>query len=173
MKLRIPSELIERWRADLSRAGAREIGGVLFGEQLAEGDFRIVKARRQRFRGGGTPASFHRYGSGARKQILALHKKFGSDPKRFNYLGEWHSHPNAPVWPSLRDEVTMYELLTDQGKSVNFLVLMILKLDDQERVQIGAMTFLLSGHTIRCEIEIENDAATPNADRANPKRDII
>ena len=168
MRLRIPSELIERWRADLSRAGAREIGGVLFGEQLAEGDFRIVKASRQRSRRG-TPTSFHRHGSGARKQILALHKKFGSDPQRFNYLGEWHSHPNALVWPSLQDEVTMYELLTDQGTSVNFLVLIILKLDDQKRVQIGAMTFLSSGHTIQCEIEIENDGATPKAARENEK----
>ena len=168
MRLRIPSELIEQWRADLSRAGAREIGGVLFGEQLAEGDFRIVKARRQRFPRG-TATSFHRHGSGARKQILALHKNFGSDPERFNYLGEWHSHPNAPVWPSRQDEVTMYELLADQGKSVNFLVLMILKLDDQKRVQIGAMTFLSSRHTIRCEIDIENDDAIPKAATGNDK----
>ena len=158
MRLRIPSELIEQWRADLSRAGAREIGGVLFGEQLAEGDFRIVKAMRQRFPGG-TATSFHRHGSSARKQILALHKKFGSDPERFNYLGEWHSHPNAPVWPSRQDEIAMYRLLADQGESVNFLVLIIVRLDDQKRVQIGAMTFLSSKHTIQCEIEIENDGA--------------
>ena len=172
MRLRISSELIEQWRADLSRAGAREIGGVLFGEQLAEGDFRIVKAMRQRFPGG-TATSFHRHGSSARRQILALHKKFGSDPERFNYLGEWHSHPNAPVWPSRQDEVTMYKLLADQGESVNFLILMILRLDDQRRVQIGAMTFLSSGHTIGCEIEVENDGATPKATTANKKETSI
>ena len=158
MRLRIPSELIERWCTELSRAGAREIGGVLFGEQLAEGDFRIVEARRQRF-GGGTCTSFHRRGGSARKQILALHEQFGSDPERFNYLGEWHTHPNAPVCPSLQDEVTMYQLLADQGEAVNFLVLIILKLDEEERLQIGAMTFLSSGHRIRCEIEIEDDYA--------------
>ena len=160
MRLRIPNELIERWRTELSRAGETEIGGVLFGEQLTEGDFRIVEARRQRFRGG-TRTSFHRRGVGARKQILALHKQFGSDPKRFNYLGEWHTHPHAPVWPSLQDEVTMYQLLADQGDAVNFLVLVILTLDEEERLQIGAMTFLSSGHRIRCQIEIENDHAEP------------
>ena len=168
MRLLIPSKLIKQWHADLSRAGSREIGGVLFGEQLAEGDFRIVEVRLQRFRGG-TATSFHRRGRTARKQILALHKKFGSDPKRFNYLGEWHSHPTAHVCPSLQDEVTMYKLLADQGKAVNFLVLMILKLDDQNRLQIGAMSFLSSGHKVLCEIEIENDCAVPKAVAVNEK----
>ncbi len=156
MRLRIPSDVINRWRKEVSRAGAREIGGILFGEQLAEGDFRVVEARQQRF-GGGTCTRFHRRGAGARKQVLALHKQFGDDPERFNYLGEWHTHPNAPVWPSLQDEVTMYQLLADQGEAVNFLVLVILKVDEEEGLQIGAMTFLSSGHRIRCEIEIEND----------------
>ena len=155
MRLRIPSDVINRWRKELSRAGAIEIGGVLFGEQLAEGDFRVVEVRRQRF-GGGTCTSFHRRGAGARKQILALHKQFGSDPERFNYLGEWHTHPNSPVCPSIQDEVTMFQLLADQGEAVNFLVLIILKLDEVEQLQIGAKTFLSSGHRIHCEIEIES-----------------
>lgn len=155
MKLRIAKEMIERWAADLKRAGAKEIGGVLFGEKIAEGEFRIVEARRQRF-WGGTRTTFNRRGNWARKEILALHEKVGGDPERFNYLGEWHSHPHAPVHPSLQDEITMYELVADQGDAVNFLVLMILKLDGQTSLQVGALTYLSSGHKLPCEIEIED-----------------
>lgn len=147
--------MIERWASDLEGAGRREIGGVLFGEQIAEGDFRIVEATRQRFFGG-TATTFKRRGGAARREILALHKKFGGDPERFNYLGEWHSHPTAPAWPSLQDEITMYNLLADQGEAVNFLVLIIVKLDTDARFRICARTYLASGQKINCEIEIEN-----------------
>lgn len=145
---------IERWASHLKGAGRKEIGGVLFGEQIAEGDFRIVEATRQRFFGG-TATTFKRRGGAARKDILDLHKKFGGDSERFNYLGEWHSHPCAPAMPSLQDEVTMYELLADQGDAVNFLVLIIVKLDAEARLHICARTYLASGHKLNCEIEIE------------------
>lgn len=159
--------MIERWASDLKGAGRKEIGGVLFGEQIAEGDFRIVEATRQRFFGG-TVTTFKRRGAAARKDILYLHKKFGGNPERFNYLGEWHSHPNAPAAPSLQDEVTMYKLLADQGEAVNFLVLIIVRLDVEARFHIAARTYLTSGHKLNCEIEIEvaeSDAAetTPHA----------
>lgn len=147
--------MIECWAADLKRAGRKEIGGVLFGEQMAEGDFRIIEATRQRFFGG-TATTFKRRGGAARREILALHKKFGGDPQRFNYFGEWHSHPAAPAWPSLQDEITMYNLLADQGEAVNFLVLIIVKLDEEARFHIGAQTYLASGHKMNCEIEIED-----------------
>ncbi|NOX93597.1 MAG: hypothetical protein GXP04_00445 [Alphaproteobacteria bacterium] len=156
--------MIERWASDLKKAGHKEIGGVLFGEQISEGDFRIVEATRQRFFGG-TAMTFNRRGGAARKEILALHKKFGGNPERFNYFGEWHSHPNAPALPSLQDETTMYNLLADQGEAVNFLVLIIVKLDQDARFHIGATTYLASGHKLNCEIEIE-DAERDVADAA-------
>ncbi len=146
--------------ADLNRARHKEIGGVLFGEQIAEGDFRIVETTRQRFFGG-TATTFKRRGGMARKEILALHEKFGGDPNRFNYLGEWHSHPNAPARPSFQDETTMHNLLADQSGVVNFLVLIIVKLDEQAQLHIGARTYLASGHNLDCKIEIE--AAKINA----------
>ncbi|MBX3491534.1 MAG: Mov34/MPN/PAD-1 family protein [Parvibaculum sp.] len=146
--------MIERWAADLGRAGPTEVGGVLFGEQVAEGDFRVVEVTRQRSMGG-TATTFKRRGGGARKEIMALHEKIGGEPERFNYLGEWHSHPSAPVWPSSQDEITMRKLLADQGNAVNFLVLVIVKLDGYARFQIAARTYLASGHKLNCEIEIE------------------
>jgi len=155
MRLRIPKLIIERWADDLRRSGRKEIGGVLFGEQVAEGDFRIIEATRQRF-WGGTATTFKRRGRGARKDVLALHEKFGGDAKRFNYLGEWHSHPNAPAMPSLQDEITMCNLLAEQGAAVNFLVLIIVKLDETGLFHIGAVCYLASGHKLNCEIEIED-----------------
>lgn len=157
MRLRIPKILIERWESDLASADRKEIGGVLFGEQIAEGDFRVVEATRQRFFGG-TATSFKRRGGAARNDVLDLHRKFGGNPERFNYLGEWHSHPNAPVVPSLQDEVTMHQLLADQGAAVNFLVLIIVRLDVHARLHIGTRCYLASGHKMNCEIEIEGDA---------------
>ena len=151
MKLRIPRPTIEVWVDDLTRAGSREIGGVLFGEQIEEGEFRIVDATRQRL-GGGTKLRFHRRGGQARKQILALHDRFGGDAKRFNYLGEWHSHPNAPVIPSIRDENTMRQLLADQAGAVNFLVLAIVRLTQSGTVEIGARSYLATGQTIACQV---------------------
>lgn len=157
MKLRISKPTIETWRQDLERAGRREIGGVLFGEQLAEGDFRIVEATRQRF-GGGSATRFYRRGFQARSVLKALHKRYGGDPSRFNYLGEWHSHPNAPAYPSARDELTMCQLLADQAGAVNFLVLAVVRLEGSEALEIGAITYLTSGHKVRCEIEIQTEA---------------
>ncbi|MEM1154830.1 MAG: Mov34/MPN/PAD-1 family protein [Pseudomonadota bacterium] len=152
--------MIDQWTVDLNRARRKEIGGVLFGEQISEGDFRIVKATRQRFFGG-TAMTFKRRGTAARKAILDLHKQFGGDPRKYNYLGEWHSHPNAPALPSPQDELTMGELLADQGGAVNFLVLLIVKLDAKARFHIAARSYLASGHTLACDIEIEQVDSGP------------
>ena len=151
MKLKITRPTFEAWVHDLTRAGPREIGGVLFGEQIKEGEFRIVDATRQRF-GGGTKLHFLRRGGQARKHIHALHDRFGGDAKRFNYLGEWHSHPNAPVIPSTRDKLTMHQLLAEQAGAVNFLVLAIVRLDQSGAVEISAHSYLSTGQTIPCEI---------------------
>lgn len=157
MKLKINKSTIEAWRQGLERAGRREIGGVLFGEQLAEGDFRIIEATRQRF-GGGGPERFQRRGFQARSNLKSLYKQYGGDPSRFNYLGEWHSHPSASCHPSARDELTMDQLLADQAGAVNFLVLIIVRLEASEVLEINAITYLTSGHQVNCEIEIETRA---------------
>ena len=154
MKIQIPKKIVEKWASDLKQAGRREIGGVLFGEQIREGEFRLLDATKQSS-WGSTSATFTRHGVGARKEVLALHERYGGNPERFNYLGEWHSHPNAPVRPSLQDEFTMRKLLVDQGKAVNFLVLLIVKLDRQTQLHIGAMTYLSSGQKLQSEVVLE------------------
>ena len=154
MRIRIDSQTIDYWMKHLTRAGPREIGGVLFGEQLDEGYFRIVEATRQRF-GRGTYNLFLRRGAQARKKILALHRRYGGRPERFNYLGEWHSHPNALAIPSTRDEMTMSQLLEDQAGAVNFLVLVVVRISHAGALEIGAWAYLASGHVVTCEVEME------------------
>lgn len=159
MRIKVPGQTIDDWVRRLTRAGRREIGGVLFGEQVSEGTFRIVAATYQRF----WPRRFNQFrrsGSQARRAVLSLHRRHGEQPARFNYLGEWHSHPNAAAVPSLRDELTMFELLEDQRGAVNFLVLIIVRIAQTGVLEIGARTYLTSGHVLPCEIEVEGGSST-------------
>ncbi len=153
MKLRIGQQTIEGWRKDLKRAGQREIGGVLFGEHVGESDFRIVEATQQ-MRGGGAGA-FRRKGSKARKDLKKLLARY-NDPQHFNYLGEWHSHPNAPSSPSPVDQRTMYRLLAHPEMEAKFLVLLINRLDDAGDLEMSATAFLRSGQKFGCEIVMES-----------------
>ena len=157
MRIKIDKRTIDGWVNDLERAGPREIGGVLFGEQLDEGYFRVVEAPTQTS-GIGTFGRFYRGGVQARQQTLSMHRRYGGPPEQFNYLGEWHSHPNAPAVPSARDEMTMTQLVAEQKGAVNFLVLLVVRLSRMAVLEIGARAYLASGHSLPCEIEIEHQA---------------
>lgn len=152
MKLRIPQETIDAWRVALRKAGSREIGGVLYGEHVGEADFRIVEITAQT-RGGRT-SRFKRRSRPAIKALRKFSASYGQEYKKYNYLGEWHSHPTAPVLPSSVDQKTMQELLAHPEIRANFLVLIIVKLV-AEGVEVFAMTFLSSGQKLQCNIIIE------------------
>jgi len=155
MKVIIAEALGLRMIRDLQQAGNREIGGVLFAEQLSEGEFLILEATRQRF--GGNATTFRRRVIKARKEVRALHKSYGGIPERYNYLGEWHSHPAAAVHPSARDADTMWRLLEDADGTVNFLVLLIARLRDQTNLELSATAYLASGHSLNCDLELQSE----------------
>ena len=96
----------------------------------------------------------------ARCDLKVLSNQHGDKPEQFNYLGEWHSHPNAPVTPSVIDEITMRELLDDPETTVNFLVLLINRLNESGMLEIFASAYLASGHKIPCEIILEPNKLT-------------
>ncbi|MYK32090.1 MAG: hypothetical protein F4051_10345, partial [Boseongicola sp. SB0670_bin_30] len=158
MKIRIGRRVVDGLVRDLQAAGSREIGGVLFAEQLDEGDFRVLEATRQL--GDGTRSSFCREGTQARSDILAFHRQYGQRPQQFNYLGEWHSHPDAPLFPSPRDHATMIQLLADQAGAVDFLVLMLSRLSRAGGLEIGALAYLATGQQLPCEVELEKVGQT-------------
>lgn len=154
MKLRIAQKTLEAWRSALGSAGTKEVGGVLFGEHVGAEDFRVVEITKQRRKGG--EVSFRRKSREAKRALKRLSKTHGHNYTRFNYLGEWHSHPNAPVMPSQRDCLTMQSLLADPDSDAYFLVLIIVRINGFGQIELSANTFLASGHMLECSIQIED-----------------
>lgn len=153
MKLRIPTKIAQQWITHLTKASSCEIGGILFGEQLAEGDFRIVEITTQARKG--CPSTFRRDHKNAISALNKFCSQYGNNHQRFNYLGEWHSHPNTEAMPSLIDQQTMLRILRDPNSIMYFLVLIITKLDQNDCLCLSATTYLRSGESIQCEIELE------------------
>lgn len=113
-------------RRELRRAGDREIGGVLAGEDLGGGRFQVADLSVQR--SGGGVAHFVRDPRAHRRFMRRFLARNGNDYTRFNYLGEWHSHPRFPALPSGTDLRQMQALIEERGQPANFLVLLVVKL---------------------------------------------
>jgi [CysO sulfur-carrier protein]-S-L-cysteine hydrolase len=138
MKLLLPLKIIKRLRRELC-AGRREIGGILVGEHVAFDTFRIVDISIQL--SGGSSAHFVRDPEHAKAFLADFFKRTGHDYLKFNYIGEWHSHPAFDPVPSGPDCVTMYELLEDPNVGINFAVLTIVRLHCWTRLEISATLF--------------------------------
>jgi hypothetical protein len=113
------------------RWGDVETGGVLFGEHIAQNSFRVASLTRMPL-SRGMIASFVRSLEHARKACSEFFRRTRSDFTRFNYLGEWHSHPRFELFPSQKDDETMWELVADPGVGANFAVLIIVKLTENK-----------------------------------------
>lgn len=109
----------------LRAAGSNEIGGVLAAEQIGDGRFLVVDLSIQN---DGTRSNFERDPIQHREFIQRFHSRMGHRPERFNYLGEWHSHPSYPAIPSEADIQQMQDLVEDVEQASTFLVLMVVKL---------------------------------------------
>lgn len=128
MRLRLPNEQVRVLTEALRRAGTKEIGGQIFGEQLAESDFRATTITIQKRRGG-FARFFVDLTQAARDAVRFFHKT-EHRYLRYNYIGEWHSHPSFSVTPSSTDLRSMIDLVTDPSFRGNFAVLLILRLTD-------------------------------------------
>jgi [CysO sulfur-carrier protein]-S-L-cysteine hydrolase len=126
MKIERAPEIEKRFRAALGKAGRREIGGMLMAEQLAPGHFRIVDFSLDAFSGSHT--RFRRDPETHRKTLDEFFERTGRDFQRFNYLGEWHSHPSFAVQPSLEDMETMTDIVGGRNPAIIFAVLLIVRL---------------------------------------------
>lgn len=116
---------VQTLKRALQAAGSKEIGGVLAAEQLGDGRFVVVDLSIQ---SDGTSSNFQRDPVQHRKFIQRFHSRMGRNPERFNYLGEWHSHPSYPAIPSEVDVQQMQDLVEDDEQVSTFLVLMVVKL---------------------------------------------
>lgn len=125
VQVEIAEDVRARLRRALRSAGRREIGGVLMGEQIEPGHFRVVDLSIDKETGG--RAHFVRSPEAHAKALDAFFQRTGNQYDRFNYLGEWHSHPCFPVMPSVQDEWSMLELVRGE-RGIDFAVLLIVRL---------------------------------------------
>lgn len=130
MQLILPREIRQQLETALKEAGRREIGGILMAEHVGENTFRVQSLTIQRR--GGSIATFLRI---VEAFLVPLRKFFWQTDynyTRFNYIGEWHSHPSFIPEPSNTDHQTMFSIINDPQVGAYFVVLLIVKLDEDE-----------------------------------------
>jgi integrative and conjugative element protein (TIGR02256 family) len=149
MKLEFPPTQRRVLHCSLLRAGSREIGGILMGEQLKPGHFRIVDFSVDAH--SGSSAHFVRGAEEHRKALDSFFSRTGADYSRYNYLGEWHSHPNFPALPSPQDMRSMHSLVESED-NIPFSVLLIVRTKWRVTLECSAMLFQRGG--FRSEVEI-------------------
>jgi len=157
LQILLPDKIEQRLIVALKEAGNREIGGILMGEHVADAVYRVQDVTIQRH--GGTFASFVRVIREILNPLKRFFHKTGYNFTRFNYLGEWHSHPSSTLDPSSLDFETMWEIVEDPKVGANFGVLMIVRLDDADRLEGTATVYLPGHHTFKGEL-IPEEAAT-------------
>lgn len=127
MKVVLPAKIVDTLCSELKMAGRREIGGILMGEHTGDDEFEVCDITIQRI--GGGFAFFERAAHNVLSAMARFFDRTGKNYKRFNYLGEWHSHPSFVPSPSGVDHDTMIDLTSDPTFRGNFAVLMVIKLD--------------------------------------------
>jgi len=110
------------------------------GEHLSANTFLIRDLTVQRQ--GGTLASFVRIAQSIVGFVKRFFQETGHDYVRFNYLGEWHSHPSFTPKPSATDCETMWSIVEDSEVGANFAVLVILRLSENDILEGTASVFL-------------------------------
>lgn len=134
IRVALPAEICKRMGQALRRAGSREIGGILMGEQTAPGQFRVVDLSIDEV--SGERAHFVREAAHHRGALQAFFERTAHSYERFNYLGEWHSHPGFPAAPSPTDVLAMQELV-EGDRDIDFSCLLIAKLTFFRRLVVS------------------------------------
>lgn len=138
MKLEVPQPLRRRLTPLLKSAGRREIGGILMAQQLEPGHFRLADFSVDSV--SGSRAHFVRSPEHHREALAAFFAATGHDYGRFNYLGEWHSHPGYRARPSTTDIGSMLDLIHSE-RGIPFAALLIVKLNWFGRLAMSATMF--------------------------------
>lgn len=154
MQIFLPAKQAWRYERHLAEAGVNEIGGILMGEQISPGTFRIVDFSVDDI--GVERDSFLRDMDRHTEALREFFERTGGDYERFNYLGEWHSHPRFAVSPSATDVSSMQEMV-DGSEGIPFAALLILKLVRRGRLQASATLFTRRGRPASVALRQEID----------------
>lgn len=149
LTLALPPDIATKVQEALVRSGKREIGGVMMAEHVGLNTF-IVRDLTIHRRG--TLASFVRRIEEAWSALTHFFERTQRDYRRYNYIGEWHSHPSFEPFPSGRDHQSMQEIISDESVGANFVVLMIVKLRPEGALFGTAHTYLSHGRFERSEL---------------------
>lgn len=154
MKVRLAGDQQAKLAAALVRARRREIGGQLFGEQLAPSDFLVTELTIQ-----ARPGTISRFLVDlmqAARDAVRFFDRTDHRYTRYNYIGEWHSHPSFAVHPSGVDIGTMRALVCDPEFVGSFAILMIARIDD-DCLTAGAWLFDPHGTESAIVLEMRNE----------------
>lgn len=133
------------------KSGSRECGGVLFAENKKENLFEIVEITADIK--AGHFAVFVRQLKNTIFYLKYFFKKYGHNYKKYNYIGEWHSHPQFDLIPSNQDNSTMFEIVMDGNVGANFAVLIIVKLQS-ERLMAQGWAYYPNKIRYDCAVEL-------------------
>ena len=133
----------------LAKAGRHEIGGVLMAEHLGRNEFTV---RDLTVHSRGALASFVRRIEDALVHLRSFFLRTNHDYVRFNYIGEWHSHPSFDLEPSPKDDASMIEIVLDSTVGANFVVLLLVKLDLHGGLLANAHLYLPNATRMRCHL---------------------
>lgn len=153
MKITVAADQAEKLVAALRRSGIKETGGQLFGEQLAPSNFRVTDLTVQ-----SRPGTFARFVVDllqAAKDAVRFFDRTEHRYTRYNYIGEWHSHPSFAVQPSGPDVGAMRGIVRDPRFAGSFAVLMIVRLD-AETLTAGAWVFDPQGAERPVTLEVKS-----------------
>jgi integrative and conjugative element protein (TIGR02256 family) len=152
LTLILPPEIIALLEQALRRVGHREVGGVLMAEHVGVNEFvvRDISTHRR-----GTFASFFRRIEEAWATLNRFFKRTKQNYVRFNYIGEWHSHPSFEPLPSGQDHCSMHEIISDVSVGANFVVLVIVKLNTSGDLIGTVHTYLPNGSVQRSKLIVQ------------------
>jgi len=139
--------------AALERAGQNEVGGVLMAEHVDVNQFTIAELTVHKR---GALASFVRRIEDALGRLTSFFIRTNRDYRRFNYIGEWHSHPIFELEPSFKDDASMMEILLDPAVGARFVVLVLVKLDVRGFLLANAYLYLPDATRHRCGLTHEH-----------------
>jgi integrative and conjugative element protein (TIGR02256 family) len=162
MRILLTAPIAHRLQRELRLAGRREIGGLLMGEHVGLDVFRVVEISVQH--SGGSRACFVRYPHEHQAELDRFFERCGGDYTRFNYLGEWHSHPSFTPVPSGTDLATMQSIVSDATVGVHFLVLMIVKLSGRRELQLSATAFRPGVEPLSIDVDFEGSVGSTEID---------
>lgn len=137
MQLILPREIRQQLEIALRDARRREIGGILMAEHSAENTFCVRSLTVQRR--GGSFAAFVRAVEAILGPLKNFFRQTDYNYTKFNYVGEWHSHPSFVPAPSNTDHQTMLSIINDPQVGAFFVVLLIVKLNENGEL-VGTVT---------------------------------